>query len=681
MAYADWPYNRIPYFSNPGVISDGVPLGIDPSFPQPCHNALVFNETRSGIAQYRNATNGEINLTQLGFDCGEPVTVFVADHQARFATSLSVTLTTTAGDSETVTLHPSQPGSPVFVGSIPTAYRFSTLDNNGVIDVPANGTLTARYTDPTSGNVQRTTTASLTACTPVLELTGLVYEDPIGSGNCNGNGSPDPGEWGGRVRVKVSNKGAGPARDLVVTGEVLGGAVRFLRDTSPLADLQPGTSVVLPDPLFTEVLGSQPCSGEITMRLTATTGNGVTGSVVESELMGPGGIWEHYSFNAITGGDASRLIPYGPTNWASFTFSIPSSDLPVRDVRVTIPGTSCSTGAPDGRAGISNRDADDIRMRLTAPGGTTSLLLDAAYEGDWHPSPTEICNLVLSDQAASPIAEAKLEEVDPLGVDVVTGHFRPFEPLHVFLGVDPKGLWELEVQRVPGDFPDPWPEDSQWRAAAVSIEYALCDPVNVSPDQDGDGRPDTCETTDPALLSAPGSQSTNRLLVDSDLDGAADGTEDKSACMGFDLAGSNPRLRDSDGDGWMDGLEHRFPGIFPNGPLVADTGLADSDADGLPDSLDLGLGNDFDGDGFLDSYERAVGSSMIQASSRPRLGDVTGDLVTDVSDVLALANASAGLAPLAVPGRADLNGDAVVDVRDVLAAANFVAALGKLPAW
>src|SRR5690606_25934044 len=156
-------------------------------------------------------------------------------------------------------------------------------------------------------------------------------------------------------------------------------------------------------------------------------------------------------------------------------------------------------------------------------------------------------------------------------------------------------------------------------------------------DTDGDFKPDSCETTDFGALTAPMSTATNLLLRDSDLDGLLDGEEDPGTCLDIltiTKAMTNPRLFDTDGDGWGDGLEVMFPAVFPNGPLVADLGpYTDADGDGVPDIIDPDDTKiDTDGDGFTDYIEIVYGTDPTNPLSFPSIGDVTGDGNVNLAD-------------------------------------------------
>jgi hypothetical protein len=126
------------------------------------------------------------------------------------------------------------------------------------------------------------------------------------------------------------------------------------------------------------------------------------------------------------------------------------------------------------------------------------------------------------------------------------------------------------------------------------------------------------------------------------------------------VVGSDPRRRDTDGDGVRDGVElAEFAGVLrpdradTDGDGVSD-GAEDSDGDGLTNLAEIGYGSnplesDSDGDGLNDAAERA-------ARSDPNLADTDGDGLSDGTEV------RAGLDPT----RSDTDGDGVPDGRELV---------------
>jgi len=215
------------------------------------------------------------------------------------------------------------------------------------------------------------------------------------------------------------------------------------------------------------------------------------------------------------------------------------------------------------------------------------------------------------------------------------------------------------------------------------------------PDTDGDGL-DACGEpfygTDPALrdtdgddlgdgIEVNGSNATNPLVADSDADGLKDGREDLNANGALDTGETNPNDRDSDDDLLSDGIE--VDGSNPTNPLIAD-----SDGDGLNDgredinlngALDAGETNpnnaDSDADGLTDGQEIEFGTNPLDADS-------DDDGLVDGRDVDWIANAIRALPTSAIKSPADGNRSAMLnllaDAEALLRKGKLIAARDKL---
>ena len=246
-------------------------------------------------------------------------------------------------------------------------------------------------------------------------------------------------------------------------------------------------------------------------------------------------------------------------------------------------------------------------------------------------------------------------------------------------------VFALDVETViPGDFTGSFVIQSNDGAGALRT-VALTATVAMPPDADGDGKPDDCETTDPSLLRAEGSQWTHALLADTDGDGLLDGQEmlpEGCYATRTDVWQTDPRNRDTDGDGFWDGMEALILGsnpLDPTSPSVVDPNFFDADGDGLPAHLDPDDNNpDSDGDGFADGYEVLFGSDPEDPDSTPSLGDANGDGEFNNIDSVMVFNHALGNVPvLPASDNADANLDGVINNIDAIVFFNFN--LGNLP--
>lgn len=169
-----------------------------------------------------------------------------------------------------------------------------------------------------------------------------------------------------------------------------------------------------------------------------------------------------------------------------------------------------------------------------------------------------------------------------------------------------------------------------------TVNFINAATVNIgAADADLDGIPDSVEAFNPS--SAGTNPNTNLYIADSDADGLTDYDE-------REITLTNPRRRDTDSDGLLDGIEV----LLDTDPLVANTGVVDADKDGFPASanddtasaIDLvaALGGadpddanpDVDGDLYRDGYELiTVGfAGVSNANVKPTLGDINNSRAT-----------------------------------------------------
>jgi len=120
------------------------------------------------------------------------------------------------------------------------------------------------------------------------------------------------------------------------------------------------------------------------------------------------------------------------------------------------------------------------------------------------------------------------------------------------------------------------------------------------------------------------------------------------------ILGTNPNVKDTDGDGFEDGVEV----AIGSDPLEAlDPGDDDADMDGIPDSADNDTtSSDSDSDGFADYFELVLGSSPDDTLDTPSLADADGNGNVDNVDAILVMEVFLGLS---TPG--DLSGS-IIDV-------------------
>ena len=185
-----------------------------------------------------------------------------------------------------------------------------------------------------------------------------------------------------------------------------------------------------------------------------------------------------------------------------------------------------------------------------------------------------------------------------------------------------------------------------------------------SGDEDMDGTPNYQDTNDPAFINTDANSDGVVDAFDTDSDGVADfldldsdndGMADIIEAGGTDnnKDGIADALADSDGNGIPDSVDSTDPacsGGDTNSDGICDTaqGGIDTDGDGIQDANDP----DIDGNGLADTYDVSAGGTAI-----PNL-DTDGDGIKDIYD---LDSDNDGIADLVEIGGLDVNGDGVVD--------------------
>ncbi len=152
-------------------------------------------------------------------------------------------------------------------------------------------------------------------------------------------------------------------------------------------------------------------------------------------------------------------------------------------------------------------------------------------------------------------------------------------------------------------------------------------------------------------------------FVDSDRDALSDRYE-------IAVSNTDPGARDSDGDGFEDGVEVAF-GFDPNNPSDPALGNIDSDGDLLPDDLEIQFGldpnnADENGDGALDGYHVAFVEG-VDLTAPMFFADTNRDGTIGFGDVAGLLQATLGNLPgSTVPSDLDIDRNGQVNRIDVV---------------
>lgn len=95
---------------------------------------------------------GYVAIQNAAVNCADTVTVQVGDLDLAAASTVPVTITSSSGDSQAVTLNAVTPGSGIFSGTFGTAsFTPPATANDGIVEVANGGSVTATYNDANDG--------------------------------------------------------------------------------------------------------------------------------------------------------------------------------------------------------------------------------------------------------------------------------------------------------------------------------------------------------------------------------------------------------------------------------------------------------------------------------------------------------------------------------------------------
>lgn len=115
----------------------------------------------------------------------------------------------------------------------------------------------------------------------------------------------------------------------------------------------------------------------------------------------------------------------------------------IQDLNFKIDGSTCTTVAGAPTVGIDHTCVGDVVVKLTSPQGTVVTLINQ-IDGNCH---NNFCNTLLDDEGGGYSIQDIFHNDAPF-----TGTFTPANPLAIFKGEDPNGMWTLNVSdRVAAD--------------------------------------------------------------------------------------------------------------------------------------------------------------------------------------------------------------------------------------
>ena len=152
---------------------------------------------------------------------------------------------------------------------------------------------------------------------------------------------------------------------------------------------------------------------------------------------------------AVTSSAGAVVVPQRRVAVGTPVFSSASPALAIPDNNAT--GVTTTITMPAGTVDglevkinqLTHTYVGDLRITLTSPAGTEVVLVDRPGSGTFGSSADNFTNLVLADDAPSP-----LESIGNVGP--IAGRYRPVAPLATFDGQAQGGTWTLKVSDVEG---------------------------------------------------------------------------------------------------------------------------------------------------------------------------------------------------------------------------------------
>jgi subtilisin-like proprotein convertase family protein len=251
------------------------------------------------------------------------------------------------------------------------------------------------------------------------------------------NNAIDPGETI-TINVTVQNLGANNTDNLVAALQPTGG-VTTAGVTQNYGVIAPGAAATRS---FTFIAGGA-CGNALTLTLNFNDNGQDLG--VQSHSFQLGAPATTTTTISYTGAPVS--IPDGDERGVNIPLTVSGFSGALADLNLRFDGTQCTTLSGATTVGLAHDWVGDLVIKLTSPKGTTVTLLNRPGGGDNNGR--NFCQTLLDDDNANApsIQQISSSLTSPVGPPYI-GTFRPANPLAVFDGENPNGLWILNVADV-----------------------------------------------------------------------------------------------------------------------------------------------------------------------------------------------------------------------------------------
>jgi hypothetical protein len=329
-------------------------------------------------------------------------------------------------------------------GVVATTGNFSYLTNASglasIITAPGTYTVNASKNGLTSASAGATVVDGNTSTVNLCLGGSLVNSTTatVTSESCAFNNLADPGEL---VTVDLGLQDAAGANTSNLTATLLtSGGVVAASAPQTYGALASGGPTVTRSFSFT-VDPSITLGSNVTLTLALADGGTSLGNVTytlpTSTTPGPTQNFDFSGALAITNNNAAGV---------NTTFNVSGVTGRIQDLNVAFLGTVSSATNPSTTVGLDHAGIGDLVVHLTSPSGTSVTLMnrtDSTAAANGGCVSNNIYQMTLDDSAATQVDSGCPGTATTTGP--MTGSFKPVNPLSLFNGENPNGVWTMNV--------------------------------------------------------------------------------------------------------------------------------------------------------------------------------------------------------------------------------------------
>ncbi len=303
--------------------------------------------------------------------------------------TITVVLTTTTGDSETLTLSETGGSTGVFRGSIPSN-TLATTTGNGTLNAPEGAQLTLNYTDPDDGTDVCSVQAVISTPTPAITLTKTLVTPS--------NGITTVG-MAVRYRLVVSNTGTTTITQLTLTDTFDPAFLQYdsasIAPNASAAGSRTWTSTILPIAAGTSKTINvyfKALAATSSTNNTATTTNGLdqNGTAIPNKTASAPVTITRPELTLVKTRTSAASVSIGAA--VTYTITLTNSgtstitNLPLADTYSDFCQTFVSASIPPNSTGGGTLDWTNLASTPLAPGGVITITLNFTAKNQCTPA-------------------------------------------------------------------------------------------------------------------------------------------------------------------------------------------------------------------------------------------------------------------------------------------------------